>query len=389
MATMEDLFAAKPLGTVVDSGALAFLFGVKNNAGNIDTPQMTASGELPTHDAANLSVLGAIGTLLSGQATAALQGTAITALNSIIAKLSNDPATQTTLAAILVKLADPATQTTLAAVLAKLSSDPATQTTLAAVLAKLSSDPATATLQGTANTSLATIAGKDFATQTTLATLASQTTAAAILAKLSADPATQTTLAAVLTALQAALPAGANLIGGVRIDKAAGTDLNSTVAAYGLLPVGGWKLKSSVAVTTTAVTYTTGQVIGGMLTLPNITPLNDEAYILQEVSVNCKSAQTTALDVIFFSALPSGASAITNASALVIAAADYALVTEVVHITDWTAGNPSSFAQAGGLAKLKSPTSGTTSAYACIVARGSLTAGTTSELTLNAKTANV
>lgn len=42
------------------------------------------------------------------------------------------------LAAILAKLSsDPATQTTLAAVLAKLSSDPATQTTLAAILTKL------------------------------------------------------------------------------------------------------------------------------------------------------------------------------------------------------------------------------------------------------------
>ncbi len=95
-------------------------------------------------------------------------------LASILAKLS-DPATQTTLAAVLAKLsADPATQTTLAAVLAKLSADPATQTTLAAVLAKLSADPAT------------------------------QTTLAAVLAKLSADPATQTTLAAVLALLTGA-----------------------------------------------------------------------------------------------------------------------------------------------------------------------------------------
>jgi hypothetical protein len=74
----------------------------------------------------------------------------------------------------------------LAAILAKLSSDPATQTTLAAILAKLVSTPA---LEGG---NLATIAGKDFATQTTLA---------AILAKITSDPATQTTLAAILTAL--------------------------------------------------------------------------------------------------------------------------------------------------------------------------------------------
>jgi hypothetical protein len=57
-------------------------------------------------------------------------------VEAITSKLSSDPATQTTLADILVKLADPATQTTLAAVLAKLSGDPATQTTLAAILEK-------------------------------------------------------------------------------------------------------------------------------------------------------------------------------------------------------------------------------------------------------------
>lgn len=62
---------------------------------------------------------------------------------------------------------DFATQTTLAAILAKIIATPATEATLASVLAKLSADPAT------------------------------QTTLAAVLAKLTADPATQTTLAAV------------------------------------------------------------------------------------------------------------------------------------------------------------------------------------------------
>jgi hypothetical protein len=87
------------------------------------------------------------------------------------------------LAAILAKISsDPATQTTLAAILAKLTSDPATQTTLAAILAKQTADPSTATLQTSGNASLTTIAGKDFATQTTLA---------AILAKIIAAPATE------------------------------------------------------------------------------------------------------------------------------------------------------------------------------------------------------
>jgi hypothetical protein len=83
---------------------------------------------------------------------------------------------------------DFATQTTLGAILAKIIAAPATEATLASVLAKLSADPAT-------QTTLAAVLAKlsaDPATQTTLA---------AVLAKLTADPATQTTLAAVAASL--------------------------------------------------------------------------------------------------------------------------------------------------------------------------------------------
>lgn len=70
-----------------------------------------------------------------------------------------DPATQTTLAAVLAKLSgDPSTETTLASVLAKLSGDPATETTLAAILNLTPNDPATGNLQNNGNASLNSIA---------------------------------------------------------------------------------------------------------------------------------------------------------------------------------------------------------------------------------------
>ena len=69
--------------------------------------------------------------------------------------------------------------TSLATIAAK---DFATQTTLAALLAKVIVAPATEAKQDTGNTSLSTIAAKDFATQTTLA---------ALLAKVIAAPATE------------------------------------------------------------------------------------------------------------------------------------------------------------------------------------------------------
>ena len=111
----------------------------------------------------------------------------------------------------------------LAALLAGVLTVPAwAQTRIATVdLGKLfekywKTEQATAALQITGNTSLSTIAGKDFATQTTLAAILAKiiaapateakqdtgnTALASILAKLSADPATQTTLAAILTAI--------------------------------------------------------------------------------------------------------------------------------------------------------------------------------------------
>lgn len=55
--------------------------------------------------------------LPSGAATSANQSTQITAEQAILAKLTSDPATQTTLAAILAKIiAAPATEATLAAI---------------------------------------------------------------------------------------------------------------------------------------------------------------------------------------------------------------------------------------------------------------------------------
>lgn len=103
-----------------------------------------------------------------------------TTLAAVLAKLSADPATQTTLAAVLAKLiAAPSTeakQDALAAIvgevqasptantlldrlktLATLLADPASQTTLAAILAKIIAAPATEAKQDTGNASLSSI----------------------------------------------------------------------------------------------------------------------------------------------------------------------------------------------------------------------------------------
>ena len=73
-------------------------------------------------------------------------------LEAILAKLSSDPATQTTLAAILAAMGnDPATQTTLAAILAKLIEAPATEAKQTALAVLIGALDATAVVDPTAD----------------------------------------------------------------------------------------------------------------------------------------------------------------------------------------------------------------------------------------------
>jgi hypothetical protein len=195
------------VGQLIDAAHRGVKLLGRGNDGNYDELRLGGSHELLVVDGAAKTALDAIvAKLIAAPATEAT-------LAQVVAKLIVAPATeakQDAANAILTLIAgytdgieallttlggkDFATQTTLAAILVKLA-DPATQTTLAAVLAKLSADPAT------------------------------QTTLAAVLAKLSADPATQTTLAAVLSAVQAAIPAGTNIIGKIGLVDGSGNAL--------------------------------------------------------------------------------------------------------------------------------------------------------------------
>lgn len=140
------------------------------------------------------------------------------------------------------------------------TADAAVLAKLVEILAKLTADPTSQTTLEAARALLNTIAGKDFATQTTLAAILNKLIAApateakqtslegkvdtidavldSILAKIIAAPATEATLAAILTQLGTtglkkiidALPAGNNLIGQVSIDQTTPGATNKVVA---------------------------------------------------------------------------------------------------------------------------------------------------------------
>lgn len=148
--------------------------------------------------------------------------------------------------------------------------------------------------------------------------------------------------------------------------------------------VGGNMIPITNAITTTAVTYTTGQAIGALQTLAAAVRVSaalgasGTSAILQSVILSITDAVTVpnAADIFFFNANPSG-STCTNAAAFVLAAADRAKVIGIAHMTDFTSGNTAVIGQALNLA-MPYGLASATSLFACVVARGSfVVAGTT------------
>lgn len=183
-------------------------------------PISTTAGKL---DVRASEIEAILNTLLTKAGFDAKNDLSVTALRDAIRGAGSK--TLSDIATALAPLATSAKQDTL------IAKDFATQTTLASILAKIIATPATEAKQDALIT-------KDFATQTTLA---------AVLAKLSSDPATQATLAAVLAALQSTLSVtltGSTVeIGGVSFPVSGGDTLRGKSAdkpdaadAYAVIP---------------------------------------------------------------------------------------------------------------------------------------------------------
>jgi hypothetical protein len=147
---------------------------------------------------------------------------------------------------------------------------------------------------------------------------------------------------------------------------------------------GNNQITITVAQTTTAVTYTTGQAVGGLITYANAARVSGASGaagtsgLAQSALIYSKIANTVQFDLFLFASNPSG-STCTNASAFVLAAADFDKVVGVAHVTDWTAGNTASVGQAQNLAMPYALTSAT-SIFACLVVRGSFIATGTADV---------
>jgi hypothetical protein len=143
--------------------------------------------------------------------------------------------------------------------------------------------------------------------------------------------------------------------------------------------IGGNTFPVTVAQTVTAsAAYSANNAVGGLITIAGAKRASAAPGAhLQSVIIDMKSAQTTAIDVVIFNANPTG-STCTDKTAFSVAAADFNKVVGVAHVTDWTSLGTPSVGQSQNLA-LPFDLSGATTAYACVVTRGTPTFAATTD----------
>lgn len=136
-------------------------------------------------------------------------------------------------------------------------------------------------------------------------------------------------------------------------------------------------VSATPTVSTTA--YTSGDCIGGLMTFSAVTRGAGLAAILQTALIQCKSTQSFAADLILFHTSPAS-STFTDNSAIALNAADFDKVTARVPFasTDWSNLGTPSVAEVSAQGRLVKSVG--TDLYAVLVARGTPTLGSTSDL---------
>lgn len=140
--------------------------------------------------------------------------------------------------------------------------------------------------------------------------------------------------------------------------------------------VGGNILPITNTMTTSNATVTTGKSVGGLQTLSNVVRVSGSlgasgtSGIIQSVMLTFKDAiGSIPFDVYYFNANPSG-STCTDNTTFALVDADRDKVIFIAHVTDLTASNTAAIGQAGNMA-IPFGISSSTTAYACVVTRGS------------------
>lgn len=146
----------------------------------------------------------------------------------------------------------------------------------------------------------------------------------------------------------------------------------------------GSVLKSVQPTVTATSAYTSGNCVGGLLTIPNAVRVNSGSGLIQHADVWTKSAQTGGFDVVYFQTVPT--STLANKTAYNLnQLTDIPYVVGTAHCTDVIShGTPTQF-QAPNLAIPFKISANDQNLYAQIVARGTPTFGLATDVFLNTK----
>lgn len=169
--------------------------------------------------------------------------------------------------------------------------------------------------------------------------------------------------------------------GGVTLATGQRGDTQMDAAGNTLVRAGGITAMSTLSPTVTAVTYTAGQGVGGLLTFANAMRLNVNSGIVQSVQAAIAASVTGSFDLFLFNANPS-ASTVGNAATFAVAAADAPKLLGVVHLTDVTAMG-AAFTLFQALGQAIPCATAARDLFAVLVARSSITMPSTSALTVN------
>ncbi|WP_165184733.1 hypothetical protein [Caulobacter soli] len=158
-------------------------------------------------------------------------------------------------------------------------------------------------------------------------------------------------------------------------------DLQTAIAASEnhLGQVGGQTVVATATPVVSTTAYTAGDVIGVKLQFQNMARLAGGTGMLQMAILQCKSVQTFSCDLVLFHTDLAGAQPADNAP-FVLAAGDYDKVAGVIHITDWSNLGGPSLGEAINLAMPYKLPAGSTDLFGVLVARGSPTLSSTSDL---------
>lgn len=179
------------------------------------------------------------------------------------------------------------------------------------------------------------------------------------------------------------VPEGTQALVGLTANGTPDTSISPSTESH-IGQIGGEVGSVSAVPTVTAATYSTGNVIGSLLTFTNLARITDKTGHIEQVLIHSKSSQSTPIDLIFFHSLPSSTT-FTNASAYSLNVADFDKISGVAHVVDWTNNGTPSVGQALNLNIPFLPVSGTRDVYGVLVARGTLTLTSTSDISVRVK----